>query len=140
MSAPSLEALLRHREPMLLLTGVIETGPTHAVVEVRIDERASFFQAPEGVPAWVGIEYMAQAVAVLAGSQATDEGGGAPLGYLLGTRSYRCEVPWFTAGTTLRVRCEEQLFDDNGLGVYACAIDAERPLAEARLTVYRKAK
>ncbi|MEL7448023.1 MAG: 3-hydroxydecanoyl-ACP dehydratase, partial [Pseudomonadota bacterium] len=99
---------------------------------------------PNGVPSWVGIEYMAQTVAVLAGSQASDEGDGAPLGYLLGTRRYTCETPWFTDGTVLRVRCEEQLFDGNGLGVYACHIEdsnaAGTPIASARLTVYRKAK
>ncbi len=144
MTAPPLETLLRHRAPMLLLTDVVETGATHAVAEVRIDPSSAFYQAPQGVPSWVGIEYMAQTVAVLAGSQACDDGGGAPLGYLLGTRRYTCETPWFADGTVLRVRCEEQLFDGNGLGVYACSIeggiDAGAPIASARLTVYRKAK
>ena len=125
---------------MLLLTDVVETGPAHAVTEVRIGPQSSFFQAPSGVPSWVGIEYMAQTIAVLAGSQATGAGDAAPLGYLLGTRKYHCETPWFADGLVLRVRCEEQLFDGNGLGVYACSIEADGAMAQARLTVYRKAK
>lgn len=138
MSREELLALVSHRPPMLLLSGVVETGDKHAVAEVRIAKDSAFFAAPNGVPSWVGIEYMAQTVGVLAGSQARAGGEPVPMGYLLGTRRYRCATEWFADGQVLQIRCEEELFDGNGLGAYNCRIESNGLLAKARLTVYRK--
>ena len=127
---------------MLLLDHIIEASRLHAVVEVSVNQDSTFFQPGQGVPAWAGIEYMAQAVAVLGGVQALEDSDPVPMGYLLGTRKYYCDLPWFKDGCVLRVRCEEEVLDGNGLGAYSCQMNtapfAENNLvAQSRLTVYK---
>lgn len=127
---------------MLLLDRVIEASRLHAVAETTITRNSSFYRAGQGVPAWVGIEYMAQAVAVLGGVQALEDSDPVPMGYLLGTRHYRCAVPWFDDGFVLRVRCEEEVMDGNGLGAFNCQIavgpfEINDVVAQSRLTVYK---
>jgi len=127
---------------MLLLDRVIEAGRLYAVAETTITKNSSFYCAGQGVPAWVGIEYMAQAVAVLGGVQALEDRDPVPIGYLLGTRNYRCAVPWFEDGCVLRVHCEEEILDGNGLGAYNCQIavgsfENDDVVAQSRLTVYK---
>lgn len=133
-----LEELLAHRWPMLLLDRVIEAGDKHAVAEVTITPESAFYQPPFGVPAWVGIEYMAQSIGVLTGAQAQRKKDPTPMGYLLGTRKYNCTIPWFKNGDTLTVSCEEELFDSNGLGAYNCSITRDEIVSNCRLTVYQK--
>ena len=90
-----------------------------------------------GVPAYVGIEYMAQAVACWAGCQARMRGLPPPLGFLLGTRRYASHVPMFTCGHVLRVEARRELMGDNGLGVFACRIlQGDMELAAANISVF----
>lgn len=138
----NIEKLVSHRAPMLLLDRVIEASQLHAMVETIITRNSSFYIAGQGVPAWVGIEYMAQAVAVLGGVQALEDSDPVPMGYLLGTRSYHCSIPWFNDGCVLRVSCEEDVLDGNGLGAYNCQIAMEQfeifdVVAQSRLIVYK---
>ncbi|MFK8017797.1 MAG: 3-hydroxylacyl-ACP dehydratase [Gammaproteobacteria bacterium] len=138
MTRARLEELLSHRDPMLLLDELTDEGDTYAESIVRITPKTAFFEQGRGVPSWIGIEYMAQTIGIVAGSQSRSDGGGAAMGYLLGTRRYRCSPAWFTDGQILKVRCDEQLTDNNGLGVYSCSIRDGETLANARLTVFRK--
>ncbi len=133
-----LHKLVSHRGGMLLLNRVVAASRTHAECEITVTTESSFFQTPNGVPASVGIEYMAQAIAVLGGVQARLDGAPIPVGYLLGTRKYHCAVPWFEDGMVIRACCEEDVFSGNGLGAYHCSLSMGKVLAETRLTVYQK--
>ena len=128
---------------MLLLDEVIEADDKRAQSIVRVTRDSAFFEPGRGVPAWIGIEYMAQTIGIVAGLQSRSGGGGAAMGYLLGTRRYRCTPAWFTEGQVLHVQCDEHLADNKGLAVYSCAIlcapaATGDTLAEARVTVFRK--
>lgn len=134
------EELLLHRPPMLLVDEVIAATTTGSVSLVHITENTSFYQAGLGVPSWVGLEYMAQTIGLSAGVLSQQDGEGAPLGYLLGTRKYKCNSLWFPVGATLKVSSTEELYDGT-LGVHSCqikSIDSDFEIeASARLTVYR---
>ncbi len=80
---------------------------------------------------------MAQCVAAYAGCQARLVGQPVELGFLLGTRHYRCDVERFPAGARLSVRALRSLQDDNGMGVFECHLDGPGLHAEARLNVFR---
>ena len=138
----NVEKLVSHRAPMLLLDRVIEASQLHAVVEATITRNSNFYRAGQGVPAWVGIEYMAQAIAVIGGVKALEDSDPVPMGYLLGTRNYHCAVPWFDDGCVLWVSCEEEVVDGNGLGAYNCQMAMEPfaindVVAKSRLIVYK---
>ncbi len=100
--------LLPHEAPMVLLDRVLSFDESSLVAQVRI-RPDSMFCTDVGVPGWIGIEYMAQAVAAHAGMKALQRGKAPVIGYLLGTRAYRGEIGTFPVGTRLTVHVEVTL-------------------------------
>jgi len=132
----SIEALLIHRPPMLLLDKVTGYNETEVVASVIVTE-SSRFLTPEGVPGHVGIEYMAQACGAYAGAMALDAGAPVKIGLLLGTRMCRVLVPWFGVGDQLIVSASI-VFHDEQLAAFDCKIEiGGRLVAEAQLKVYQ---
>ena len=80
-----IEQYLPHRGAMRLIDRLIEAGEEHAVAEVDVPDEGLFVR-DGSVPAWVGIEYMAQTIAAWAGARALRTGGSPKLGFLLGSR------------------------------------------------------
>jgi predicted hotdog family 3-hydroxylacyl-ACP dehydratase len=132
---PPIAELLPHAGEMVLLDAVVEAGDERIACRrtVRAD---GLFEDAAGLPAWAGVELMAQAVAAWAGWQARREGRPVRLGFLLGTRHYRCDVDAFPPGTELRVEALRSFHADNGMGVFACRIDSPAGAAEANLNVF----
>ena len=93
---------------MVLLDRVVSFEDENLVTEVTIREDTLFCEAG-GVPGWIGVEYMAQAVAAHAGAHARLAGNPPAIGFLLGTRSYECSVSQFSLGETLTVLCRATL-------------------------------
>nr|WP_224742667.1 hotdog family protein [Stutzerimonas kunmingensis] len=122
---------------MILLDGVerFDDDSVETVLQVRADGLLSTTDG--SLPAWVGVEIMAQSVAAFAGCHARQAGQPVELGFLLGTRSYQCNVEAFPAGADLRVRAHRSLQDDNGMGVFECHLEGPGIHAEARLNVFR---
>jgi predicted hotdog family 3-hydroxylacyl-ACP dehydratase len=127
--------LLPHDPPMVLLDRIVSFDEATLSAEVDIS-RDSMFCGDDGVPGWVGIEYMAQAVAAHAGYKAHLEGDAPTIGYLLGTRAYKSSVRTFPIGETLQVHIES-LFVEMALGAFACHIDMDETVATAKINVYQ---
>ncbi len=128
-----------HRDPMLLLDTLLDCSGETTVCEWTVVQDDAFVEAGLGVPAYIGVEFMAQCVAVHAGARARVEGKGPPLGYLLGTRHFNASVSYFEIGETYRASCEELILDGNGLGSYDCKIIlGDMCIANARLAVAEK--
>jgi predicted hotdog family 3-hydroxylacyl-ACP dehydratase len=131
-----IEQFIPHRGMMRLVDRVLACGEEHIVAEVRVPADALFGDA-RGVPAWVGVEYMAQTVAAWAGHRARSRGEEPSIGFLLGTRRYQAHAPRFDAGAVLRVEARCELMGDNGLGMFACRIlQGEAVLATANISVF----
>ncbi|MGL6314290.1 ApeP family dehydratase [Vibrio sp. WXL103] len=126
---PSIEHLLPHNRPMILIDRVIEHASNMIVCEVAIDTDSFLFEAEiNGVPAQVGIEYMAQTVAALGGIEASEAGDQPPIGFLLGARRYKHTGGGFQNGHCYQVHANELMRDDN-MAVYQCQIfDEEQQL------------
>lgn len=132
----SIEALLIHRPPMLLLDKVTGYNETEVVAGVTITESSRFLSS-EGVPGHVAIEFMAQACGAYAGAMALDAGAPVKIGLLLGTRMCRVLVPWFGVGDQLIVSASI-VFHDEQLAAFDCKIEiGGRLVAEAQLKVYQ---
>lgn len=97
------EALIPHHPPMVLIDGIREAGDDGLVAEVLIAPGIPFFADGLGVPAWVGIEYMGQAIAALAGLRAERAGEPAGSGLLVGCRRYTSTVAAFAPGSRLEI-------------------------------------
>ena len=130
---------LRHRESMLLLDRVLSVEPEFGACEWRISPSNRFMIEGLGVPSYVGIEYMAQCIAVHAGARARVRGDPPPLGFLLGTRQYEARLPYFVEGMTYQATCRQLIRSADGMGSFECRItQGERIVAEARLAVLEK--
>ncbi|HLN26004.1 MAG TPA: hotdog family protein [Patescibacteria group bacterium] len=129
--------LLPHAPPMVLLDDVLgwDQGQVRVAVTIRPD--SPFCESGRGVPAHVGIEYMAQACGVYAGLEGLSLGLPVRLGYLLGTRRFQAAVSWFRLGERLEISVTE-VFRDQSMGVFDCRIDcAGCEVAAAQLNVYQ---
>jgi len=134
---PPVEELIPHRGTMLLIDRVIEFSDGIAVADYVPRQDAWYADASGNMPAWIGIELMAQTVAAHVALLRRRDGMAPKMGALLGTRAYRSSATRFAAGGTLCIRAELVLSDPSGLGAYACCIEADgKPLASAVLKVY----
>jgi predicted hotdog family 3-hydroxylacyl-ACP dehydratase len=132
----AMDAWVPHRGAMSLLDTVEHCDDEGIVARVRVPADG-LFAGSDGVPSWVGIEYMAQAVAAWSGARARAGGGSPRIGYLLGSRRYEAAVPAFEPGTVLQVFAQCELMGDNGLGMFDCRITHDgRLLASGRLSVF----
>ena len=121
MTLPDIRSLVPHGGAMSLLGRLLAADAETLSAEVAIDA-GSMFCAGGAVGAWVGIEYMAQAVAAHAGYGARLRGEPVRVGFLLGTRRYACAVSAFPVGSVLHVQVQRMLQGENGLGAYECRI------------------
>jgi predicted hotdog family 3-hydroxylacyl-ACP dehydratase len=121
MLVSSVEAYIPHRGAMRFIDRLVSLGPEHVVVEADVRADQLFVQGGQ-LPAWVGVELMAQAIAAWAGGQALGRGEAVRIGFLLGTRRYVSDCTGFAVGTVLTIEARAELVADNGLGMFACRI------------------
>lgn len=127
------------RGPMCLLDELLNVDDVSLVASVRPGDNALFVE-DAGVPGWVGVEWLAQTVAAWAGWQAAARGEAPAVGFLVGTRHYRCPASAFAAGSSLEVRVTRDFVADNGLAQFRGEIrDGDDVLAEGRLTIFQPA-
>jgi len=137
--------LIPHRPPMLLLNRIMAVDERSSSSLVMIDQNSSFFQSEMGVPSWVGLEYMGQTAALIAGYQLQQGTIGPHLGFLLGTRAYKAECDYFQPGSCLKVSCSEKVIVGDDLATFDCLIEnynkdsqSSELLATASLSVFRR--
>lgn len=137
MSRWPIAELIPHAGDMILIDEVLNCGDEDIETRLSVRPDGLFSQADGSLPAWVGVELMAQSIAAYAGCQARRSGLPVELGFLLGTRKFECNVESFPAGVELRIRALRSLQDDNGMGVFECHLEGPGIHAEARLNVFR---
>ncbi len=136
-----IDDLLPHARPMILLDEVVGRVDGRFVAALTVRAGAPFVEPGRGAPAHVAIEWMAQTCGANAGAEALEAGGPVRLGLLLGTRDFRCSVPWFAEGERLEVSVAP-VFRDEEIGSFDCVVtraDMGEELAKAQLTVYQPA-
>lgn len=131
-----IENYVPHRGSMLLIDRLLAADEERAVAEVCVPRDGLFLQ-DEGMPSWVGLEYMAQTVAAWAGWSALKAGKQVKLGFLLGTRKFEASTDFFEPGSILTVQVQCELLGDNGLGMFDCRIRMDGEVcALARVSVF----
>ena len=129
-----------HRPPMLLIGSVLEADAERCVTLTRVDPGAWYADPDGAMPAWFGLELMAQTIAAFSGQRQRDPDQAPAFGYLLGTREYRCTVAAFPAGAQLEVEAKVHEAEILGLSAFACELRLDGSvLAHAILKVYEPA-
>jgi predicted hotdog family 3-hydroxylacyl-ACP dehydratase len=133
--------LVPHSGPMLLLSRVLRHGGDETACAVEIAAQR-LFREPDGtVPAWIGLEYMAQCVAVHAALARGDKSPPA-LGFLASVRGLRLHCERFEPEQLLEAVVRRSWGGDGGLSAFACRLlDAQSGalLAEGRISCFAPA-
>ena len=137
---PPVRELVPHAGPMVLLDEVLahdELATTCAVAIVAQE----LFREPDGsVPVWIGIEYMAQCIAVHAGLVQRAAGNlETQPGFLVGARGLRFHVERFPAEQRLLATARLRWAGSTNLVSFECELrdaDGGSLLAEGRLNCF----
>ena len=132
--------VLPHSAPMILLDELVGYDDENVSCRVTITPTIPFFDnAKQGVPSYVGCEYMAQTIAAYGGAHALDDAGEVRIGFLLGSRKYHAEVGVFKLAQTLLIEAQKLIQDESGLCVFDCVIKDEENavLAQAKINVFQ---
>jgi predicted hotdog family 3-hydroxylacyl-ACP dehydratase len=127
--------LIPHSGSMILLDKILEFDEHSLSAELVVRDDALLGNNKK-VPAWVGIEYMAQTIAAYAGIQSKKLGEPINLGFLLGTRRYTSNIDSFDIGTVLTIKIT-RIINDDKLGVFDCKIYGSGIEVNANLNVYQ---
>jgi predicted hotdog family 3-hydroxylacyl-ACP dehydratase len=129
---------LLHRSPMLLVDELLHVKDNDIVCEIRVTPQSPFCDGGV-VPSWVGLEYMAQTVGVLAGYHSVEAGLPVRVGFLVGCREYQNFTPHFHIGQVIRCHATQNLVGDSKIIAMNCTLNDEsgKTLAQATLLVYQ---
>ena len=135
---PSLENVLPHDRPMILIDKILEVDMDKKFVKtsVEISEDKIFFDKEiNGISPLAGIEFMAQTIGCYAYYKA---GQTIPkIGFLLGTRLYENKLEKFENGKTYTITAQE-IYTDNELVSFECLIYNENEeVAKAAVNVFQ---
>jgi len=114
--------LLPHEGRMLLIDELLEQQEDSIVTALTIRPDSVLCDGVTGVPAWVGMEYMAQAACAFSGLDQARAGIKPCIPALLGTRAYKAAVSVFPIGARLLVSARLLMRDDDNLAVFQCSI------------------
>lgn len=116
------DALLPHRGPLRLVDTLLDYDAERVRVGLTVRDVPPFGDGGGTVPAYIGLEYMAQAISVFSGLELHSAGAVPKIGLLIGTRRYRATVAQFSHGASLVVNALRVLGGDEALWVFDCAI------------------
>lgn len=110
-----------HQDTMMLLDEIL-SWDNEQLCALAIVRRTMPMADEQGLPAWAGLELMAQATAALAGCRARQQELPVQIGFLVGSRRYLTTCSYFPLGAQLEIRVRQTLRGDNGLCVFDCEL------------------
>jgi predicted hotdog family 3-hydroxylacyl-ACP dehydratase len=118
---PPVGLVLPHGESMVLLDKILfhKANKTNCLVVIKRD--ALFSDETGKVATWVGLEYMAQCVAVHAGLIAKSKGEDIKIGYWIGSRKISFDTDFFHQNQALIIKTNK-VWQDAQLGSFECSI------------------
>jgi len=138
---PEITTLLPHKAPMILIDKLIAVEATSVHCQVLICEQSPFFDhQTDAIGAHIGIEYMAQTIALWSGYHSFLEGKPPSIALLLGCRLYASTCVQFNKGVLLDIYAE-QFFVNDRMSVFSCVIKSEeKELTNGKLNVFMPEK
>ena len=119
---PPIRELLPHRGTAILIDEVLSESADSVCVAANIRRNHPYFMEGRGVPGWVAIELMAQAIAAHAGLVNRRANTGPRIGMLLGVRSFRTETRYFHEGQRLEITANRNFGDGGDIAACTCTI------------------
>ncbi|MCG9697841.1 hotdog family protein [Shewanella sp. Isolate11] len=139
VTALDVAEVIPHRAPMILIDRLLAHQTDTLLTETHISTSSAYFDAQsQSVPNYVGIEYMAQSIAALAGVEAIAKQQAIKIGFLLGSRKLKLHIPAFALGESYQTRVSRLYQEESGLAVFDCQIlHHDQIVAEANINVFQ---
>jgi predicted hotdog family 3-hydroxylacyl-ACP dehydratase len=138
MSAPLISELLPHAPPMLWLDELVSGGEHQVQCKLVLREDHVFVE-DGAVEPLVSLEWMAQAVAALAGLRDRAQALAPRPGFLIAIPEASFEVDAFQLGDELLITAT-RVWGDDQLASFECSVERRGAVvARAQLSVYRRA-
>lgn len=139
MNNYSIEQVVPHDAPMILIDQLVEYSDESATCSVTITPQSPFYNEQiEGVPSYIGVEYMAQSIAAYAGALANDINEAVKIGFLIGTRKYKTHQTMFCKNSILTIYVHKLYQEESGLSVFECQISENKKiLCDAKINVFQ---
>lgn len=136
----NLEKILPHDRPMILIDELLAVDLEKNTVKASVtitEDKIFYNKSINGISPLAGIEFMAQTIGCYAYFK---NGEKEPkIGYLLGSRAYKCNLEKFEPGKTYIISAN-QAFSDNELVSFECFIyNNDVECANAVVNVYQPA-
>ena len=127
--------LVPHSGEIVLLDQVLEVTEASLRASTTVRADGLFNVNDHDVPAFIGVEYMAQSIAAWAGWHGQRAGGAIKPGLLLGVREFSSNQANFVVGDTVQISVDRVLEMENGLAVFDGLIEGDNINITARLSV-----
>jgi len=140
MNKYSVMQVIPHREKMVLIDSLDNYDVDSATCLVKITAENLFYDnTKQGVPSYIGCEYMAQSIAAFSGAHDLDNGKPVGIGFLLGSRKYQSNQPYFSLNSVLKIIVNQLYSEESGLRVFDCTIHDQNNelLAFAKINVFQ---
>ena len=130
---------LFHRSPMLLIANILDIGPESVSCSVELGSPLlAPFLEPKGLPAYFGIELMAQTVGIWSGYQDKCAGRAAAQGGLiLSVRAFEAQQPYISGpqDVPLIITMQKLMQDRNYASFEGSISQNEHTVATGRLSL-----
>lgn len=135
---PPVTELIPHRGAMQLITEIAADVDDELTARIVIPADHPFLVPGKGVPVYVGLEMMAQAICAKDGLDQRRTGKPPAIGFLLGCQRFKTYRDWLTVGEELTTHVFCRL-DADELGSFDCELrDADgEVLAKGAISVFR---
>ncbi len=121
---------------MVLIDRAVSYRDDFIHCQVEINDNSPFCENGT-VPSYIGLEYMAQTIAVWNGIMSRHQDIEPKIGFLVGTRRLDLNLPYFKVGEVLNVYGKTQ-FMDGEMASFECWIDVNgKRASSAGLNVYQ---
>jgi len=131
-------AIVPHKGKMLLLSRIISFDLEEQTLcaEYDITENCIFYNTViKGVPAYVGFEFIAQAISALSGLRGQMSGEEPKIGYLLSVSSMQIDIHFFQAGDTVQINVKETGRMDQVYNFEGTVFLEDKKVLDGKLTV-----
>ena len=118
--------LLPHRPPMQLITAVESVDFDAQTLVARVDitkDDLMYDEIINGIPSWISLEYMAQAVGCFIGAadRRRDPLSVPAVGFVLGSRKLSAKIPTYLVNQSYFVHVKS-VFNDKNIANFDCQI------------------
>lgn len=117
---PTIDRLVPHRAPMLLVDRIVGEEGDVTRAEHIIPADSIFLTPGKGVPTYIAFEIMAQSICATDGLRRWRRGQGPELGFLLGCRKFTATRAWLQPGEVMTIEA-------------TCLLDAETSSYDCRV-------